>query len=322
MSVALSRRGFVASTLGALVLIATRSGVSAQTPIASPVASFPRTVTHEMGETTIPAQPTRVVAVSDFIDLDYLLALDVAPVLYGFTNAWESGSMPWQTAATDLPSFDASVETDLEAIAAANPDLIVAMPSEQAVYDLLSQIAPTIVLAWDTAWRDGLTLVGTALGLDQVAAERIAEGDGQISAVKDTLAPISDKTLMVGFLYSDAFYIWGEETAAGRLFLELGLNFVGGGDPYLLEASLEQVNLLSNADILLSVNSDPEGIAKQEASPLFRTLPAVQNGGYDVLTVLQSRAMTDLSPLSMPWIFPQFTELMQKLANGEGKKLA
>ena len=33
-------------------------------------------------------------------------------------------------------------------------------------------------------------------------------------------------------------------------------------------------------EILLSVDSDPAGIALQEASPLFQTLPAVKRGGY------------------------------------------
>ena len=154
-----------------------------------------------LGETTIPARPERIVAGTDFVDLDYLLTLGIDPVLFGFSNAWESGAMPWQSAAADLPTFDASADLDLEAIAAAHPDLILTMP------------------------------------------------------------------MMVGFQYGDAFYIWGEESGGGAIFQELGLDFIGGADPVLQQTSLEQVSLLAPAEILLSVDSDPAGIALQEASP-------------------------------------------------------
>jgi ABC-type Fe3+-hydroxamate transport system substrate-binding protein len=128
---------------------------------------------------------------------------------------------------------------------------------------------------------------------------------------------------MVGITNLDVFYVWGEETSAARIFKELGLNFIGGQEPSLTPLSLEQVNVLESADIILSVNADPVGIEHQEASPLFRSLPAVQNGGYDVLSVVQGRALGDgPSPLSLPWILPQFVDLMQRLARGEGKQLS
>lgn len=275
-----------------------------------------------MGETVIPAKPLRVVATSDFMDLDYLLTLGVEPVLFGFTNAWESGSMPWQKTAS-LTSFDAATELDLEAIVSAKPDVIVATPIIQEAYPVLSDIAPTVVFGWDTDWREGIQTMATVLGLEAVAEERIAEADILIAAAREQLKPVAAKSLMVAFEYKETFYIWGLETAGSRLYRELGLNFVGGSEPSLLAASLEQVNLVTEAEILLSVASDPEGIAVQEASPLFQGLPAVQNGGYDVLTVIQARALGDgLSPISLPWVMPQFVELMLRLGEGGGKMLS
>src|SRR5690606_10375397 len=141
----------------------------------------------------IPAHPQRVVVASDYIDLDYLLSLGVEPVAYGFTNAWGSGAMPWQEAAADLPSFDASDnEADLESIVGAAPDLILAMPAEQDAYDQLSAIAPTVILPWDAEWRTALTMAATALGLEDVAAEQIAATDALIAEAKETLAPVAD----------------------------------------------------------------------------------------------------------------------------------
>ena len=311
-----------AAALGLLALLPEGSNASQQ-DAASPVAGFPRTLTHTLGETTIPSQPVRIVSASDFVDLDYPLSLGVAPVLYGFTNAWNGGGMPWQTAAADLPTFEANGDLDLEAIAGAKPDLIFGMETVEPVYEQLSGIAPTIVFRRGTAWRDGLRLAASALGLETLAEERIADTEQVLAAAKDELAPIADKRIMVGITNLDVFYVWGEETSAARIFKELGLNFIGGQEPSLTPLSLEQVNVLESADIILSVNADPVGIEHQEASPLFRSLPAVQNGGYDVLSVVQGRALGDgPSPLSLPWILPQFVDLMQRLARGEGKQLS
>lgn len=319
----LTRRRLITGTAaaGLLALLPEGSNASSQ-PVASPVAGYPRTIEHILGETVIPSRPARIVAVSDFMDLDYLLTLGVDPVLYGFTNAWNSGAMPWQADAAAFPSFDATGDPDLESIAAARPDLIIGMQSIESVYTQMSAIAPTMAFGWDTAWREGIRLAATALGLESLAEERIVEGNLIIEAAKTELAPISGKRLRVGFEYGDIFYVWGEETAASKLFKELGLNFIGGPEPSLTALSLEQVNTLDDAEILLSIGSDPAGIEMQEASPLFRSLPAVQNGGYDVLSVVQGRALGDgLSPISLPWVMPQFIELMLNLANGEGKQL-
>ncbi|HWK81181.1 MAG TPA: hypothetical protein VNP95_10435, partial [Thermomicrobiales bacterium] len=180
-----------------------------------------------------------------------------------------------------------------------------------------------VVFGWDMDWRVGIQLMATALGLESVAAQRIAGADELIAAAREQLAPVAARPMMVAFEYGETFYIWGPETAGSRLFTELGLNFVGGSEPSLLAASLEQVNLVADAEILLSIASDPEGIAVQEASPLFQGLPAVRNGGYDVLTVIQARALGDgLSPLSLPWVLPQFVELMLRLGEGGGKTLS
>lgn len=290
--------------------------------VASPVAEFPRTITHVLGETVVPAAPRRVVSVSDFNDLDYVGVLGVAPVLYGFTNAWDSGNMPWQAFAKDVPFYDASVEFDLERITAAQPDLIVGMAYVEEVYDKLSQIAPTIVLGWDTPPDEGLRMVGSALGRDAEAETQISLIDTMLAEAREQLAPAAGKTVRVGFQYGDTFYVWGPEALGSQTLARLGLTFLGGDDPVLAASSLERVNELGDADMLISMNSDPAAIAVQEESPLFQSLPVVKNGGYGVLSVIEGRAIGDgLSPLSLEWVLPQLIEFLTKLANGEGKQL-
>lgn len=315
--------GLVGASLG--LIAGPRVTLAQATPPAATAASgaFPVTLTHAQGETTIPARPVRIVTTTDFADLDFLLTLGVAPVLYGFSNSWESGAMPWQPGTEDLPHIDFTGELDFEAIVAAQPDLITTTPQYvENWYERLSEIAPTIALDWDTPWRDGLRLVASAVGEQARAEQEIAATEALMAAAKAELAPAAGLPLMVGFQYDDVAYIWGSESPGGRFFQDLGLNFVGGDEPSVQQISLEQLSLLTPADILLSVASDPPAIASQEANPLFLTLPAVKRRGYGVLSVLQSRAIADeINPLSIAWVLPDLVALVLQLAAGEGPKL-
>lgn len=315
----LTRREALAITLAAALLTPALSPAQA-TPVTD---TFPVTVTHTMGDTTIPARPQRVVAVNDYADLDFLLTLGVDPVLYGFTHAWDRDRMPWQGATVDIPQYDASAEVDLEVIVAARPDLILTIPQGfDNWYESLSAIAPTIVLDWDAPWRDGLRMVGRATGSSAAAAAAISETDALLAQARADLAPAAGKPIMVGFQFGDSIVIWGDQISAAQLFGDLGLTVVGGDDPILSETSLEDMTLLREAEILLSPTTDAEGIKRQEASLLFQSLPAVQRGGYGNLDVIQTRALADsVSPISLAWVLPELVPILLQLAAGDGKTL-
>ena len=313
--------GFASASLSAVTLPHLTSAQA--TPVANASsAAFPLTITHIAGETTIPARPERLVAATDFLDLDTLLTLGLEPVTFGKVDP-TSDLLPWQSAADGILTYDAATEIDLEAIAAASPDLIVTMPRYfDNWYETLSAIAPTIVINWEDPWRDALRMVGRATGESTRAEAEIARAEALIAQAKADLAPAATMPLMVGFMYTTEFWIWGEDLSAGQLFRELGLDFRGGEDPVMTVTSLEQISLLTPAEILLSVLTDPAAIEVQEASPLFQSLPAVQRGGYGLLTVEPTSALADsVSPLSLAWALPDFVALILQLAAGKGKKL-
>lgn len=321
-----SRRHAVQGLSGlALGLLAAPHTGQAQAtpPVATPASgAFPVTLTHTLGETIISARPERIVAATDFLDLDTLLTLDLAPVTFGKVDP-TSDLLPWQGAAEDIPTYDAATDIDVEAIAAANPDLIVTTPRYfEGWYETLSTIAPTVVLDWEDPWRESLRMVGRATGESERAEEEIARADALIVQARKDLSPAAGMPLMVGFMFATEFWIWGEDMSAGQLFRELGLDFQGGEDPVMTVTSLEQLSLLRPAEILLSVLNDVAAIELQEASPLFQSLPAVQRGGYGLLTIEQTSALADsVSPLSLAWALPDFVALILDLAAGEGKKL-
>ncbi|RYE54814.1 MAG: iron-siderophore ABC transporter substrate-binding protein, partial [Rhizobiaceae bacterium] len=143
---------------------------------ASFAQSFPVTIEHAFGATTIELAPERIVTWG-WGNHDALLALGVVPVAMPFSTygGGDNGLHPWVEqklnelgAATPIQLPDSS-EIPYEQIAAAKPDVIVAVFSgiDRAQYDRLSQIAPTVAYpgeAWSTPWQEVTTTIGTIVG--------------------------------------------------------------------------------------------------------------------------------------------------------------
>ncbi|MGH3927323.1 MAG: ABC transporter substrate-binding protein, partial [Pseudonocardiaceae bacterium] len=154
--------------------------------------AFPVTITHKFGQTSIPAEPRRVVTVGQ-TDQDAVLALGVVPV---GTTEWYGeypGALwPWAQEKRNelngaLPTvLPAAEDIEFEQIAALQPDLILALYAglDQNQYDLLSQIAPTVtqpegVVDFGIPWDVQTRVVGQALGRSSQAEQLIGSVEKQ-----------------------------------------------------------------------------------------------------------------------------------------------
>lgn len=144
-----------------------------------------RLVEHALGETEIPTEPERVVALDSFIALPVLLDADV-PVVGALSVSSISGGGP-------LPSYVTPEEAEgieivggaesgpnLEAIAALNPDVIVgwSVLMDEDLYQSLTQIAPTIATEGDAYlggdWKQEARQISSWFGAQETADERIS----------------------------------------------------------------------------------------------------------------------------------------------------
>lgn len=138
----------------------------------------PRLVRHAAGETEVPADPQRIVVLAGD-QLDALCALGLQSRIVGAALPDTSDSQPSYlgTVIHDLPALGTRSAPDLDAIAAADPDLILgseALTPEQ--YGPLSDIAPTVFTdAPGAAWKDNLVVVGAATGRVQ-ATTAVVDG--------------------------------------------------------------------------------------------------------------------------------------------------
>ncbi|CAN5607014.1 iron-siderophore ABC transporter substrate-binding protein [soil metagenome] len=320
---ALTRRKLFTAAAAIAALGAT--GTLAQsTPIAG---EWPRTLQGTFGEVVIPAKPVRIVAASDWYEVDYLIAMGVKPILYCYTNRYDLGVSPWLIAAggDTLEHYDIIDNPDLERIVAANPDLIVADPAvAEEVAEPLKKIAPTLGLptpyTGSKDWREAQILLGQACGTETEAAAAIAETEAAIASGKDRLAAYSDRSVTILYSYGPTGNIYGtgEDESVAGLFRTLGVQF---SSPFSGSAqSTELIGEAKNADILFNwdIWGSPEFL---EANDVFQTLPAVQEGRYEVLSGPAARAIFGPTTLSIRWVIDELVEKIILAANSNGKRL-
>ena len=100
-------------------------------------------------------------------------------------------------------------EVPIEAIAAADPDLVLAPYSgiTEAEYDQLSQIAPTVAPpgeAWATPWRETVEIVGEALGRSDDAEQLLADIDASVAEQAAEHPQLEGKTVAMAAGTPDA----------------------------------------------------------------------------------------------------------------------
>ncbi|MEM6426102.1 MAG: iron-siderophore ABC transporter substrate-binding protein [Cyanobacteria bacterium P01_D01_bin.128] len=156
-----------------------------------------RIVQHEIGETEVCGQPQNVVVLGPNM-LELILALGVQPAGFGDRFTFHSGD--YDTPAQQIPylgewitSQPANVglvySPSLEAIANAEPDLILGSHFNEAQYENLSQIAPTLLFEWfDT--EANLRVIAAAVGRPERVAPLLAEMEQQMASAQAEFAPM------------------------------------------------------------------------------------------------------------------------------------
>ncbi|PIG94575.1 iron-siderophore ABC transporter substrate-binding protein [Gloeocapsopsis sp. IPPAS B-1203] len=183
-----------------------------------------RMVQHSMGETCVPLNPQRIVVLGG---LDSAIALGVKPL--GTTDRIEPFLTPYLNneatqSVVNIGLYD--TEPNLEAILKLKPDLILGISWEIEIgtYPLISQIAPTVVVAVEAEkqWREPLKKYAEALGKTAEAEKILANYNARLAEFKEKMG---DQTT-VSFIrvYSDgvpSFYL--KSSFGGSILEDAGL---------------------------------------------------------------------------------------------------
>ncbi|MEV6861107.1 iron-siderophore ABC transporter substrate-binding protein [Streptosporangium subroseum] len=266
-------------------------------PAASGAGVFPRTVKHAMGETVIPAQPLRVVALDQSF-VDGVLTLETDVVGYTTYRSIEEKLpdylSPVLAHAKEAKSVGTLEQPSLEQIVALKPDLIVsAKVRHEALYDKLSQIAPTVFSETTGAlWKENLRLMGQALGKEDLAEQKIKDYQERAAAIGASIKAKDGKLPTVSiarFAGEPTVRLYVENSYSGRVLKDVGFPRPEDqpivSDSIVVDISQENISQLDAEHIFVAAFDDPAvGPVKEkfEANPLWGKLKGAKHDVSDV----------------------------------------
>ncbi|TFC28733.1 iron-siderophore ABC transporter substrate-binding protein [Cryobacterium sp. TMT1-3] len=289
--------------------------------------SFPVTIEHAFGETTIETQPTRVVTWG-WGSADDAIALGVTPVAMPFQSyaGDENGVLPWidealvgQEMPVILPDTQ---EPPYEDIAAAAPDVILAAYSgiTEQEYELLSEIAPVVAYpgdAWATPWRDLIEITGTALGKTDEADALLASIDTEIADQAAAHPEFAGKSIALTSDSAGTFYVYKKEDPRVAFTLDLGFVSAPAVDElatdeasFYYTLSYEQLDQL-DSDLLVNFGSTQEEYDAFLTASYAQAMPQVQAG--TVASPVGAAFISSVSPptgLSLSWGLDDYVALL------------
>lgn len=260
-----------------------------------------RVIETEKGSVTVPASAERIVVLSGGL-AGYLYALD-APVVAtdtrvlgvtnldgGFPPAWADAAKAQGT--KELPAGE---QLNIEAVAAAEPDLIIgggqgitSVQSEE-LYDQLTAIAPTVLVPKTVAaWDKQLEIVADAAGRsDQVPALMSAYED-KVKEVKGKIKVPEGNVVYFLSVSSNKPYLVPPTAALPAMLAELGFKaddvmakagnpqLFGSGDSF--EVSPELLSQVADAPVAFVIPVSGRPMAELATDPLYSQLPSFKAG--------------------------------------------
>ncbi|MGB3169907.1 MAG: iron-siderophore ABC transporter substrate-binding protein [Rhodococcus sp. (in: high G+C Gram-positive bacteria)] len=305
-----------AAAAGLLVLASVSCG-SDESPgdaHASTSGSFPITIEHEFGATTITEKPERVVTLG-VTDADAVIALGTIPVGNTGFVFYENGLGPWtedEVGDADLTRIASDSQPNLEQIAELAPDLILGISAgfDEAVYDKLDAIAPTVARPAGTAAYTvdravATETIATALGEAERGMELNRQTQELLESTRANHPEFAERTGVV-VLASDVQYsAFLPGDARGQFLTSLGFSVPEAitehdtGDSFYVPVSAENVAML-DADAILYL-SDDEDVDVVAENPLFGTLEAGRKDAIVTTSLDERGAISYNSVLSIPY---------------------
>jgi len=298
--------------------------------------TYPITIRHALGTTVIPAKPQRVATVA-WANHEVPLALGIVPVGFAAANFGDDdgdGLLPWVAEKlaelhADKPVlFDEGDGIDFEAVAATEPDVILAAYSglSQSDYDTLSRIAPVVAYPeapWSTDWRDMIRLNSAGLGMAEEGDRLIAGIEAEIAAEVRRYPEIDGRSAMfvthldASDLSLVSFYTMQDTRV--RFFKDLGLAMpasvaeASAGGSFAGSISTEHIDAFDDVDIVVTYG-DRRLVEAMKANPLLARMPAVAHDAIVTLGRDPLGTAANPTPLSISWVLEDYMALLAEAA--------
>jgi len=251
-------------------------------------------ITHDLGTTTVPDAPQRIV-VLEYSFVDTLAAVGVAPVGIADDDKRDSVIPAYTDIIGDAwTSVGTRKSPSLEVIASLQPDLIIADTSRhEAIYDALSEIAPTISFdsltgTYQTA-MDAAQTIADAIGKGPEMAERLKTHAATMEAFKAEVGDVSAWSAQFLIDNGEGLFLHSPVSYNGSLLAWFGFkNNMPTPDGHTYEeaivaTSLEQLSEVNPQIIIRGKYADPGLTDSWVGQPVYDNIDAVKSGNvFDV----------------------------------------
>lgn len=324
---------------------ASESGSSSESSSASASASaseptdsgpYPVTLSQQLGEITIEAEPQTIVS-TDLWSLDLLTELGVQPVqahTFSPPPAWMADAAEGVEILTITDGFD------IEAIAGAGPDLIVdgsgfATALDPDTAETLLQIAPVLsppVDALSDRWDARIRHLGAAVGKSDEAEAIVEETTAAIAAELEAFPELQGAAVSFARFNAqdNTIDLIVDDSDFTRDFLNSELGFttpepqqeafddeVGGIIGGALNVSLELVELIGDgADAVVLFEAGPPGSLTDQ--DVWQALDFVQEDRVVVVTLDTVFAVRTPSPRSIDHVLAEVMPSLAAAVSGDG----
>jgi iron complex transport system substrate-binding protein len=291
--------------------------------------SYPVTIEHKFGSTTIEEQPKRIVTVG-YTEQDIVLALGMKPVgEREFLGGYDYKNRPWAQEALGgtQPEPVGQEQTNFERVAALRPDILLGVNSGMSSrdYKTLSKIAPTVAqtdefIDFGVPWQEQTRMIGEALGVEDKAKQVTEEAEAKMAAVAKEHPDWKGKTAALAYGSGGGkFGAYSSQDYRTRFFEDLGFETPKSidkiaGDSFYVDFSKEQVRLIDQ-DVIVMFASEKD----VASDPLYKRLDAVKEGRVIYLDLEDqlSGALGFGSPLSLPYAAENFATPLDQAIDGD-----
>ncbi|WP_054814542.1 ABC transporter substrate-binding protein [Nocardia arizonensis] len=205
-------------------------GLERDTSRACPLPSAPdqtggaRSVTHAAGVTDVPADPRRIVVLTNSA-LDAACALGLWERVVGATVS--EGPRPHPVylgyGVTAIPNLGSPEQPDLARIADLHPDLILGeVPAGAATFGALQAIAPTVLVGRSPSWQAVFTAFAAGMNRRDAAAAALESYRTQARETGVALAASQSQASVLRFT-PDVIRIQGNDSFAGQVLADTGV---------------------------------------------------------------------------------------------------
>ncbi|MCQ3978184.1 MAG: hypothetical protein DPW09_32565 [Anaerolineae bacterium] len=296
--------------------------------------SFPVTIEHKYGRTTITEKPERIVLVG-LVEQDALLALGIVPVA---TREWW-GERPgaifeWATdklGDAPLPEVLSAEELNFEQIARLKPDVIVGLYAglTEEEYSTLSQIAPTVAQPaehpdWGIPWQELTRKIGLIVGKRAEAENLIAEIEARFAQIREQHPEFAKASGVVVSYGPESYWAYSSKDPRGQFLTSLGFKAAVEideiiGNEFGASISRERLDLLNDMGIVVwFVEEEQLDEQVPRSDPIYQQLD-VSKQGRDIVIGWEDPlafAFSFNSVLSLPYVLDHLVPQIAAAVDG------